>query len=89
MVPPKIDNRRSISTVDSRLREIKDQRKREEGEETEPLPSPPVGRPHPVALALSLPGPASDFSPARGDGTSPHARRRRNVSPREEKDRGD
>ncbi|RWW48080.1 hypothetical protein BHE74_00045877 [Ensete ventricosum] len=79
MVLPKMDRRRSIEGDQrSEKKERRRRRRRRREEETEPLPSPPV-----VARELSRPAPASDFSPVRGDGTSPargeRSRRRRRA----------
>ncbi|RWW79190.1 hypothetical protein BHE74_00012538 [Ensete ventricosum] len=73
-----MDRRRSIEG--DRRSEKKGRRR----EETEPLPSPPAGRPRPVAAHGS---PAPRRRPHRGRFFS--RARRRNISPRGGKDRGD
>ncbi|RWW41026.1 hypothetical protein BHE74_00053501 [Ensete ventricosum] len=79
---------REKSTIGGRLKEIGDRRKREEEEEEKKkrrrnrtstvatLRSPAPSRRPRVARALSHPTLAGDFSPARGDGTSPRTGRK-------------
>ncbi|RRT60868.1 hypothetical protein B296_00027303 [Ensete ventricosum] len=78
MVPSKIDRRRSIEgdrRSEKKGRRRRRRRRRRRGEETESLPSPPTGRPRVVATRTR----ERFFSRAR----------RRNISPRGEKDCGD
>ncbi|RWW17627.1 hypothetical protein GW17_00018432 [Ensete ventricosum] len=77
-----------LREIDDRLREIKDRRKREEEEEEKKKRrknrtstvvarrSPARCRPRPVVAHGSPLTPASDFSPMRGDRTSPHTGRK-------------